>query len=448
MSDMGVVFVMDSPEFVIAEEGQGKSRFNVVYNGSSDDVNERMYASAVCEEVKNRLGVELSLSSDIVDDEADYEIIIGSLRRSETSYSMEKGLKHTEFSIKVFYHPESGKTKLAVAYNGKLARYTAISTLLKYIKNGRFAIPYELDILSSCSDDMIISSDVTGALRDPFVLYENGIYYVYGTGWHCYKNSERTLSGHWERIEDFIVEEPSDYLDCPWAPEVYKYNDSFYMFTTYRSDKTMRRGCAVFRSASPEGPFKLISDGHVTPEDWDAIDGSLYIDPQGQPWMVFSHEWTSPDGLKGFFAAAKLSSDLTRFISEPVELFYPGGIWSGADITDGCFMYTTRSGELLMLWSNFDIGGGYGVGVARSVSGGIEGPWIHDPLMLYSSTFLDRPDGGHGMIFTDTDGSMYMPVHTPNTDDATPIFIRVYEENDALFPAVPIAKNPSLSGLS
>ena len=62
------------------------------------------------------------------------------------------------------------------------------------------------------------------------------------------------------------------------------------MLTTYRSAKTGHRGCTVMKSDTPEGPFKEISSGHVTPLDWDSIDGTLYIDKDGQPWMVFVHE--------------------------------------------------------------------------------------------------------------------------------------------------------------
>ena len=48
---------------------------------------------------------------------------------------------------------------------------------------------------------------------------------------------------------------------------------------------------AVLKSVSLYGPFELHSDGVVTPHEWCCLDGSLYVDDDGTPWMVFCHEW-------------------------------------------------------------------------------------------------------------------------------------------------------------
>ena len=29
----------------------------------------------------------------------------------------------------------------------------------------------------------------------------------------------------------------------------------------------------------------------VTPDGWQSLDGTLYVDRSGKPWMVFCHEW-------------------------------------------------------------------------------------------------------------------------------------------------------------
>lgn len=263
-------------------------------------------------------------------------------------------------------------------------------------------------------------------LRDPFVLVHNGKYYVYGTGWNCYKSVMGRLDGSFMKLSN-IVTRPDDAQKDFWAPEVYKYNDAFYMFTTYYSSKTQHRGCAVFRSDIPEGPFELVSDGHVTPSDWDAIDGSLYIDPDGQPWMVFVHEWTSMPDSVGAMAAAKLSDDLSHFISEPIQLFRASDApWAKSGVTDGCFMYTASNGELLMLWSSFSESG-YCVGVARSDNGRLDGNWTHDKEPLYSKSVSGVYDGGHPMLFTSIEGHLYMAMHSPNSADGArkekPVFV-------------------------
>ena len=187
----------------------------------------------------------------------------------------------------------------------------------------------------------------------------------------------------------------------------------------------------------PWGPFTYVSDGHITPKEWDCIDGTLYIDPDGQPWMVFVHEWTCQPDHVGTFAAAMLSPDLTHIISNPIELFRADAPkWATAGVTDGCFMYTTAQGTLLMLWSNF-AADGYCVAIARSDNGRLDGNWSHDEERLFSKTVSGEYDGGHGMLFTDSNGQMYLSLHSPQTlEGATrlesPVFVPVREENNTL----------------
>ena len=276
-----------------------------------------------------------------------------------------------------------------------------------------------------------ITESTVEQLRDPCVLVENGVYYMYGTGWRCYKNTSGRLDGDWKDL-GLVVTVPKDAIDNHWAPEVHKYNGKYYMFTTYKSAKRGMRGCTVMRADSPEGPFTEISDGHITPDEWDAIDATLYIDEKGEPWMVFVHEWTCIPNKIGRMAAAKMSEDLTKLVSEPIDLF--GAMdapWATRGVTDGCWMYRTKEGRLLMLWSNWDKYG-YCVGIAYSDNGRIDGKWLHEEKVLFSRGEDGKYDGGHGMIFTDTDGQMYLSIHSPNSSNLgrleKPIFVPVREE--------------------
>ncbi|MBQ4354355.1 MAG: family 43 glycosylhydrolase [Clostridia bacterium] len=280
----------------------------------------------------------------------------------------------------------------------------------------------------------VITSSIP-QLRDPCVLVENGIYYAYGTGWTCWKNTSGSLTGTWTNL-GCVVSVPEHSKGCHWAPEVHKYNGAYYMFTTYQSSQTNRRGCTILKSDRPEGPFTEISGGHLTPAGWDSIDGTFYVDPSGQPWMIFVHEWVSMPDRVGTMAAAKLSGDLTHFITEPIELFRADAApWAAFGVTDGCWMYRTAGGQLLMLWSNCD-NAGYCVGIARSRNGSVEGPWEQDEQLLFSKNLTGEYDGGHAMIFTDTDGQMYLSLHSPNNPSQgrpeTPVFVPVREENNTL----------------
>lgn len=52
-----------------------------------------------------------------------------------------------------------------------------------------------------------------------------------------------------------------------------------------------QRGTTILRAERPVGPYREYAKGRVTPEEWGALDGTLYLDGQGDPWMVFCHEW-------------------------------------------------------------------------------------------------------------------------------------------------------------
>lgn len=284
---------------------------------------------------------------------------------------------------------------------------------------------------------VMIESDIQ-RLRDPCVIYDNGIYYVYGTGWICYYNKTGSLADGWKGPVS-VVSMPAGHESeggCHWAPEVHRYGDAFYMFTTYLSNKTNHRGCTILKADNPLGPFVEITNGYVTPGDWDSIDGTFYIDEDKQPWMVFVHEWTNTDDRVGRMAAAKLSHDLTHFISEPTELFRADEpSWAKSGVTDGCWMYRTEKGSLLMIWSNFTTDG-YCVGIARSETGLVTGPWIQEEKLLYAKSMGAAYDGGHGMIFTHTDGQMYLSIHSPNNSSAgrseKPVFVPICEKDDTL----------------
>ena len=155
-------------------------------------------------------------------------------------------------------------------------------------------------------------------LRDPFVLVEDGTYYMYGTGWICYKNSGDLR--HWIKSEKELVVIPSECCGDEWAKN---------------------------------------------------------------------------------------------------------------GVTDGCFMYKTKDNQLLMLWSNFNKDG-YCVAIARSKNGKVDGEWVHDEKLLFSKETFGQYDGGHGMIFTDVDGQMYLSIHSPNAPVGDrmekPVIIPVFEE--------------------
>ena len=379
----------------------------------------------IADTLKTRCGVTLPVCSDADCRDFDRAIVIGS-RSHAASNALRVNLPADSYAIK-----KEG-TSLLVVYTSPAARLYAIRRVTSLLAENKITERF-FDTGTYTRAESGVFSDIA-CLRDPFVLVVGETLYAYGTGWEVYRNTSGTLVGHWEPLGR-CVKAPDDFKDCDWAPEVHRYKDAYYMFTTYRSSETGRRECFILRADKPEGPFLRHSVKHLTPKDWDCIDGTLYIDKSGDPYMVFVHEWiTMPDKV-GTFAVARLSADLTHLVSAPTELFRADdAAWATEGITDGCFLYRTEEGSLLMLWSNVD-SDGYAVGIARSESGEIEGPWTQERAPLYSKASLGVYDGGHGMIFTHRE-KKYLSIHSPNAphpeESHRACFFPVREENDTL----------------
>lgn len=278
-------------------------------------------------------------------------------------------------------------------------------------------------------------------IRDPFIVPVpgEGKYYLFGstdkniwgkgTGFDVYIGEDLQ---EWQGPYPVFRPEPDFYAENNfWAPEVYPYNGRYYMFATFRRKSNSLLGTAVLVSDSLKGPFLPHSDGPVTPVDWPCLDGTLFVDDAGLPWMVFCHEWTQV--YDGEICAMRLTEDLKAPAGEPVLLFRASEApWTtrldsksseagDVYVTDGAFIHRGSEGQLLLLWASF-VENRYALGVARSESGSITGPWVQDGRALY------QQDGGHGMIFRTLEDQLMLTIHTPNkTPNERPIYLPVRE---------------------
>jgi beta-xylosidase len=230
-----------------------------------------------------------------------------------------------------------------------------------------------------------------------------------------------------------------------WAPEVHEYRNRFYLLTTLHNSNsiiatppevwrtTYRRGTVIASSSSPEGPFTLLeTNGPVPPADFMTLDGTLFVDPAGKPWMVYAHEWIQK--IDGTMEAVPLADDLSGAAGAPIYLFKGSDApWLDADgtastrensyVTDGPELFRTRDGHLLMLWSSYE-NGSYVETVARSKSGELKGPWDQlDPLV--------RQDSGHGMLFRTFDGQLMLVLHRPFRNARAKLY-EISDEGDHL----------------
>ena len=263
-------------------------------------------------------------------------------------------------------------------------------------------------------------------IRDPFVLVENGIYYMYGTraknfggstaGFDVYTSVD--LETWSEPMECFNSEKFGMNYDVNWAPEVHKYKEKYYMFATFTRAYNNLRGTFILVADSPLGPFVPHSKDAVTPRDWECLDGTLYVSRDHKPYIEHTQI------LDGTICYVQLSDDLTEAIGEPVTMFaasqcpYIDAIWNHTHyVTDGPFLYRTKEDKLLMIWSSF-IKEQYAECVVRFETGELGMDFVH------LTPILDN-DGGHGMIFSNGE-KIYLTVHTPNkSGEEHPIFMEI-----------------------
>jgi arabinan endo-1,5-alpha-L-arabinosidase len=278
-------------------------------------------------------------------------------------------------------------------------------------------------------------------MRDVCILPDaaSKTYYMIGPGRRSVRAYTSTDLANWQGPQT-IFRPPEDiWGDIPvisiWAPEMHAYKGKYYLFLTFDTRNKfpeqwpnwrprVTRGSQILVSDSPTGPFKPFQNHSTLPTDMMTLDATLWVE-DGKPYIVYCHEWVQI--CNGTIEYMGLKEDLSETIGEPKLLFRGSdGSWAiisateGCFVTDGPYLYTGKSGKLMMIWSGFGAGG-YTVGLAVSDSGKLAGPWRQQDEPVY------KDGGGHGMLFTTFDGKLMMVLHAPNNRDAQP---RIFELED------------------
>lgn len=257
-------------------------------------------------------------------------------------------------------------------------------------------------------------------IRDPFVLVDNGSYYLLGTTgddpWG--KASDLTLYSstdlqEFKRECTLVTDGSLDSYTNIWAPELHKYKGKYYLiFSAFRED--VGRGSFIYFSESLFAGFTALTGEYITPRDWECLDATLFV-YQNKPYLCFSDEWVDTvtgDGDGSLFIC-ELSDDLTHRASKPRKII--SGKYNGITgesrngdivgyIAEGPYLYE-ENGNIVLLWSTYTE---TGYTVVKSVSrSGIYGEYVFEKIVF-------RKDGGHCMCFTDLTGKRYLTFHQPN----------------------------------
>ena len=288
-------------------------------------------------------------------------------------------------------------------------------------------------------------------LSDPFVLADSAThtYYMTGTGGMMWTSHDLRL---WDGPQRVAETDPASWMGpnpMIWAAELHHYRGKYYYFATFTNQAVPidtvndvvipRRASHVLVSDHPGGPYRPMADSTYLPASKPTLDGTLWVDTDGKPYMVYCYEWLQ--ALDGTIEKIELKPDLSGSVGEGKVLFRASDSpWSrekdpqtGLDkpnkCTDGPFLFRTTSGRLGMLWTSW-VYSDYTQGVAYSESGTLDGPWVQQP------TPVTPPNYGHGMLFRDFDGRLLLSCHSHTVINGhtvrVPHFFSVSIDGDSL----------------
>lgn len=262
------------------------------------------------------------------------------------------------------------------------------------------------------------AADLT--LADPTIFYENGVYYLTGTyasnGFAMYSSTDLV---HWKACGNAgsglaLLKGDTYGTSGFWAPQIFKYGDSYYM--AYTANEQI----AVAKGDSPMGPFKQTKLACLSGTTGQ-IDPFIFIDDDGKKY-IFYVRFIGGNTLY----VAEMNDDFSAIKDETITrcLGAESG-WESMNhitttpITEGPTMFKDGGYYYLVYSANHFEDIDYAVGYAYSTSP--KGPWTKVGRPFISRHSIGINGTGHGDLFQDAEGNWYyvFHVHASNTQVQT-----------------------------
>ncbi|MBD1420719.1 glycoside hydrolase family 43 protein [Sphingobacterium chuzhouense] len=306
---------------------------------------------------------------------------------------------------------------------------------------------------------------------DPYIIFDDNsdTYYMYGTGgvtngFVAY--SSRDLK-NWKKegIVYTAEQEKSWGTKDFWAPEVYRWEDKFYMFYSAHWKENPNNelenykiGIAV--SSTPTGPFEDITGKPLFDPGYPIIDANVYVADDGRKYLYYSRccykhpvkseiaDWAKKKGLydeieESWVYGVELKPDLTGVIGEPVLLLRPPvkrndmqAEWESRSVTskeinrrwtEGSYTFKHGGRYYMMYSANHFAGENYAVGYATADQP--LGPYTkatNNPVLEKNTHKGGLVSGtGHNSVLITKDGKMWCVYHgrTDRTGQQRMVFI-------------------------
>lgn len=283
------------------------------------------------------------------------------------------------------------------------------------------------------------------SLGDPFIIYDNGYYYVYGTGLF---NGKKTKNFNtWEKTND---KTSYDFVNREkfWAPEVFKYGDYYYkVFSSFEKGTDVATiGIASSKSLNSSFTIKTY-DILGNKFSNSVIDADILIDGDNQ-YLYFAEDQINKNGtpISSIYGVQiKLSNGDCSVIgnvkllkepdtdSEKKSYSSTGRLWN-----EGPSVIKNNSKYYLMYSSNYWASSDYNVSyvVSDSPLGQFKRPEGSNVLLNSTENSIGP---GHNSVFKSPTGELYTVYHikditsTKSTWERSLAFDRLGFIGDKLF---------------
>ena len=249
-------------------------------------------------------------------------------------------------------------------------------------------------------------NDEPVALADPFIFYENGTYYAYGTGDNdgipvfISKDLKHWRSPQKDGSIRLALHKQDSYGEkWFWAPEVYHINGKYYMY--YSAEEHI----CVATADSPLGPFRQTQKQPMMPGR--NIDNSLFIDQDGEAYLF----WAKVDSCNSIWVC-KLDKDLqTPLLESACPCIRMSQNWEKAwpSVNEGPFVIHHNNTYYLTYSANSYESPLYGLGYATAKHP--LGPWVKAAENPILQTPGSLQGSGHHAIFKDKKGTYRVVFH-------------------------------------
>ena len=304
------------------------------------------------------------------------------------------------------------------------------------------------------------------SLGDPYILFTQGTYYLYGTGAGANKGfaaySSKDMVNWKQEGQVYFHDNPRGWSDpaaqwggAYWAPEVYEVKGKFYLFYSAQwkvnpahEEENFRIGVAV--ADKPTGPFVDLAKQPIFDPGYPVIDANVFFDTDGKAYLYFSRccykhpvesEVADLVRKKGWFKqieeswvyGVELKPDFSGIIGQPVLLLRPPlklsdrqAAWESRSVTtrevnrrwtEGSVTFKKDNTYYLMYSANYFGGQHYAVGYATARSA--LGPYTkaaNNPVLQKNTAAGGSVSGtGHNSIAYSPDGKEMFCVYHART---------------------------------